>query len=75
MKGRETLVVLGGFAFRAPGSTMSTMSTSSRSGKGGPETPLAIFERFLRENGLGSKVWKVREQVCHFDVIFSLIFI
>lgn len=41
---------------------MSTMSTGSRSGKG-PETPLAIFEKFLRENGLASKVWKAREQV------------
>ncbi|KAJ3790562.1 clasp N terminal-domain-containing protein [Lentinula aff. detonsa] len=61
MKAREALVILGGFAFRAPGSTMATMSTGSRSGKG-PETPLAVYERFLRENGLSSKVWKAREQ-------------
>ncbi len=60
-KARETLVILGGFAYRS-GAT-SAMSTGSRSGKG-PETPLAIFERFMRESGLGSKVWKVREQVC-----------
>ncbi|KAF9046047.1 hypothetical protein BDZ89DRAFT_1099459 [Hymenopellis radicata] len=58
-KARETLVILGGFAYRS-GAT-SAMSTGSRGGKG-PETPLAIFERFLRESGLGSKVWKVREQ-------------
>ncbi|KAJ8086257.1 suppressor of tub2 mutation [Marasmius tenuissimus] len=58
-KARETLVVLGGLAFRAPG--QSALSTSTRSGKG-IETPMAIFERFLRENGLSSKVWKVREQ-------------
>jgi len=59
-KARETLVVLGGLAFRAPG--QSTLSTSTRSGKG-LEPPLAMFERFLRENGISSKVWKVREQV------------
>ncbi|KAJ4472277.1 clasp N terminal-domain-containing protein [Lentinula aciculospora] len=61
MKAREAIVILGGFAFRAPGSTMATMSTGSRSGKG-TETPLAVFERFLREIGLSSKVWKAREQ-------------
>lgn len=60
LKARETLVILGGFAFRSGAAT--TMSTGSRGGKGA-ETPLAIFERFMRESGLGSKVWKVREQV------------
>ncbi len=59
-KAREALVILGGFAYRAGGTSM--MSTGSRGAKG-PETPLAMFERFLRENGLASKVWKVREQV------------
>ena len=66
VKARETLVILGGFAFRS--GVPSTMSTSSRSGKG-TEMPLAIFERFLRENGIGSKVWKVREQV---SVVFCV---
>lgn len=56
-KARESLVILGGFAFRA--SSASTIS--SKSGKG-PETPVTIFERALKEVGLGSKVWKVREQ-------------
>ena len=56
-KARETLVLLGGYAFRAGGSTIST-----KSGKG-QETPLSIFERVLKEGGLASKVWKVREQV------------
>ncbi|KAF9263676.1 hypothetical protein L218DRAFT_927510 [Marasmius fiardii PR-910] len=59
VKARETLVVLGGLTFRTGGH--SALSTSSRGGKG-VETPLAIFERFLREAGLSSKVWKVREQ-------------
>ncbi|TFK43149.1 clasp N terminal-domain-containing protein, partial [Crucibulum laeve] len=59
LKAREALVILGGFAFRS-GAT-STMSNKSRDGKG-PETPLMIFERFLKEGGLSSKVWKVREQ-------------
>ncbi|KAK0242520.1 clasp N terminal-domain-containing protein [Armillaria nabsnona] len=58
-KAREALVILGGFAYRTGGTSM--MSTGSRGAKG-PETPLAMFERFLRENGLASKVWKVREQ-------------
>jgi CLIP-associating protein 1/2 len=58
-KARETVVILAGLAFRAGGS--SAMSTKSRDK--GPETPLVIFERFLREGGLASKVWRVREQV------------
>ncbi|KAG6911650.1 hypothetical protein DXG01_007900 [Tephrocybe rancida] len=58
LKARETLVVLGGLAFRTgSGSAMSLKSKDK-----GPETPLAMFERFLREGGLGSKIWKVREQ-------------
>ncbi|KAF5393903.1 hypothetical protein D9757_000210 [Collybiopsis confluens] len=61
VKAREALVILGGLAFRAPGATIATMSTGSRNGKG-PEMPLTLYERFLRENGLGSKVWKAREQ-------------
>ncbi|KAJ7095197.1 clasp N terminal-domain-containing protein [Mycena belliarum] len=60
LKARETLVILGGLAFRS-NVPSSTMSTKSRDGKG-PETPLMIFERHLRETGLASKVWKVREQ-------------
>ncbi|KAI0721862.1 clasp N terminal-domain-containing protein [Cerioporus squamosus] len=58
-KARETLVLMGGFAFRC-GSTGSHMN-KSRDGKG-PETPLQLFERYLREGGLMSKVWRVREQ-------------
>lgn len=66
-KARESLVLLGGYSFRAGGSTMSI-----KSGKG-QETPLSIFERVLKEGGLSSKVWKVREQVLsiHFDCEFS----
>jgi CLIP-associating protein 1/2 len=58
-KARETLVILGGFAYR---SSSSAASSKSKEGKG-PETPLMIFERFIREGGLGSKVWKTRAQV------------
>ncbi|KAI0959785.1 hypothetical protein AcW1_004513 [Taiwanofungus camphoratus] len=58
-KAREILVVLGGFAFRCGGA--SVIMGRSREGKG-PETPLMIFEKHLRENGLASKVWRVREQ-------------
>ncbi|KAJ6629190.1 clasp N terminal-domain-containing protein [Mycena sp. CBHHK59/15] len=60
VKARESLVIVGGLAFRS-GVSGSAMSTKSRDAKG-PETPLALFERHLREVGLASKVWKVREQ-------------
>ncbi|RXW25151.1 hypothetical protein EST38_g686 [Candolleomyces aberdarensis] len=56
-KARESLVLLGGYAFRAGASSNFT----SKSGKN-VETPMAIFERTLKESGLASKVWKVREQ-------------
>lgn len=50
--------MLGGFAFRGGGSGLA----KSASGKG-TETPMQLFERYLKESGLGSKVWRVREQV------------
>ncbi|OCB84439.1 hypothetical protein A7U60_g8425 [Sanghuangporus baumii] len=62
-KARESMVILGGLALRC-GTSSFHMSSSSRirdAGKG-PETPIMIWERFLREGGLQSKVWKVREQ-------------
>jgi CLIP-associating protein 1/2 len=59
-KARESLVLLGGYAFKfAGGSAFASKSTSSK----GPETPLATFERFMKESGFGSKVWRIREQV------------
>ncbi|CAK5276018.1 unnamed protein product [Mycena citricolor] len=63
VKARESIVILGGFAFRAnpPASSAHTATAKSRDGKA-HETPLMMFERFLRELGLASKVWKVREQ-------------
>ncbi|KAI0684173.1 clasp N terminal-domain-containing protein [Cytidiella melzeri] len=57
-KARETLALLGGYAFR-----FNTASSSLRAKEGkGPETPLMMFEKFLREGGFGSKVARVREQ-------------
>lgn len=55
-KARETLVMIGGFAFRCSpsGSRLVTLKTA--------EAPIAMFERLLKENGLSSKVWRVREQ-------------
>lgn len=55
-KARETLVMMGGFAFRCSpsGSRLVTLKHT--------ETPIAMFERLLKENGLSSKVWRVREQ-------------
>ncbi|VDC06929.1 unnamed protein product [Peniophora sp. CBMAI 1063] len=57
-KARESFVLIGGYAFRAGGS-----SALARSGGGkNAETPLQAFERFLRESGLSSKNPRVREQ-------------
>ncbi|THG98554.1 hypothetical protein EW026_g3639 [Hermanssonia centrifuga] len=57
-KARETIVLLGGYAFRS-----SSIGSSMRAGGAkGPETPLMGFEKFLKELGLSSKVWRVREQ-------------
>ncbi|TFK56070.1 hypothetical protein OE88DRAFT_1692958 [Heliocybe sulcata] len=56
-KARETLVILGGMAFRSGSASLA----KSRDGKGS-DTPLQIFERFLKDGGFGSKVWRVREQ-------------
>ncbi|KAF8665624.1 hypothetical protein AX16_000079 [Volvariella volvacea WC 439] len=58
-KAKESLVILGGLAFRA--GSPSNLLAKSRDGKSS-ETPLMTFERHLRELGLSSKVWKVREQ-------------
>lgn len=56
-KAKQTLVVLGGLAFRGGGGS-SIFSKSKPT-----ETPMMFFERHLREGGLASKVWRVREQV------------
>ena len=42
VKARETLVILGGFAFRSSGPS-STLSTGSKMGAKGPETPMAMY--------------------------------
>ncbi|KAA1466154.1 hypothetical protein DENSPDRAFT_862277 [Dentipellis sp. KUC8613] len=57
-KARESLVLIGGFAFRSGG---GSVMGRSKDGKGS-ETPIQMFERFVKEIGLGSKVWRVREQ-------------
>lgn len=61
------MVVLGGLAYRC-GGTASAMSTNQKDAGKGPETPLMIWERGLREGGLQSKVWRVREQVRRFGL-------
>ena len=60
-RSRESLVILGGLAFRAgSGSSLA----ASKSGKM-QETALQTFERLLKEIGLASKAWRIREQVRH----------
>jgi hypothetical protein len=59
-KARESLILLGGYAFKfSGGSAFASKSTSSK----GPDSPLATFGRFMKESGFGSKVWRIREQV------------
>ena len=65
LKARDTLVILGGFAFRS-----GSGSAIFKAGKG-VETPIAIFERLLKEGGFASKVWKVREQVHVFSHLYE----
>ena len=65
LKARDTLVILGGFAFRS-----GSGSAILKAGKG-VETPIAIFERLLKEGGFASKVWKVREQVHVFSHLYE----
>ncbi|KAJ3564353.1 hypothetical protein NP233_g8352 [Leucocoprinus birnbaumii] len=59
MKARESVAILGGYASKAGSSIIA--AARSREGKG-PETPSMIFERLLKDLGLASKVWKIREQ-------------
>lgn len=63
---REALVAIGVAAYKFGGTPTPSGSTVSR-GKDvnkGPESPLSIFERLVKELGFSSKVWRVREQVC-----------
>ena len=61
---RQALVVLGGIVFSHSGLNASTgQSLKGKESMKGPEPPMAILERFIRELGLSSKVWRVREQV------------
>jgi CLIP-associating protein 1/2 len=61
---RQALVVLGGVVFSHSGlGASAAQSLKGKESMKGPEPPMAILERFLRELGLASKVWRVREQV------------
>ncbi|KZT33731.1 hypothetical protein SISSUDRAFT_992747, partial [Sistotremastrum suecicum HHB10207 ss-3] len=60
-KAQHILVILAGLASKASAGSLSSATRGKETGKGN-ETPLAVFERLFKENGLGSKVWRVREQ-------------
>jgi CLIP-associating protein 1/2 len=69
---RQALVVLGGVVFTHSGLNGSTgQSLKGKESMKGPEPPLAMLERFLRELGLASKVWRVREQVYEYPLVIS----
>ena len=61
-KAREVLLAIGTVVFKA--SSSSPASTFRGKEAKGAESPLQIYERCLREQGLASKSWRVREQVC-----------
>ena len=61
-KAREAVVLLGGLASKSVASSLHISTRGREAGKG-PETPFMIWERLVRESGLQSKVWRVREQV------------
>lgn len=58
-KARESLAILGGLTFRAGGGSALAASKSGKT----QETAMQMFERLLKEVGLTSKAWRVREQV------------
>jgi hypothetical protein len=57
-KARELLVLLGGVSFLAGNSGQVPFKSRDKS----METPLSIYERSMKELGLGSRAWKIREQ-------------
>ena len=57
---KDALVTLGAAAFKFSG---PVPASTSRQKDHKAEPPFATFERFLKEVGFGSKVWRVREQV------------
>jgi CLIP-associating protein 1/2 len=58
-KAKEALLAIGTVVFTA---TPTANSFRGKEAKG-VETPFQIYERCLREQGLASKSWRVREQV------------
>ena len=60
-KAKDALFTIGSVVFKACGPP-PVGSYRGKEAKG-PETPLQIYERCLREQGLASKSWRVREQV------------
>lgn len=59
-KAKEALTVIGGVVVKYSGQSSSGIRGKDQKG---PETPLMVFERLIKEGGFGSKVWRVREQV------------
>lgn len=60
-KAKEVLLAIGTVVFKASGPSPPS-SFRGKEAKG-VETPFQVYERCLREQGLASKSWRVREQV------------
>lgn len=59
---KAALLAMAGLAFENGGPSQSA-SMRGKDAHRGPETPMMIFEKALRDNGFGSKIARVREQV------------
>lgn len=61
-KAQQTLFTIGSLVVKA-GNLSSIQSSKGKDSKVS-ETSFQVFERLIREQGLNSKNWRVREQVC-----------
>lgn len=56
---RDALVEIGVIAIRHGVASSSTLRKGERA-----ETLYSLFEKYVKEVGFASKVWRIREQVC-----------
>lgn len=61
---KAAIVSIARLAFEHGGPSHSS-SLRGKEAHRGPESPMMLFEKGLRENGFGNKIARVREQVCH----------
>lgn len=70
-KAQQVLLTIGSSIIQAGG--LSTLPLSKGKDTKVIESPFQLFERFIREQGLGSKNWRVKEQVSISPFIWSIL--